>query len=400
VRIIVALLLSSSIMHVRGWVLASSAWAPSSARRLGVSKLARLDALPAMRPIRRTVYSQSDYESTYATLMDRFKIYNDNKINDPSLREQHEQVKMFEEEFKLVDDLFADNDETGGDAGTKSDCQDMLLDIDERFQKYRRETVLNRPHNKGSDCFVEISAGAGGEDAFDWVNMLLDMYAAWTKNEGFKSSVVSTTQGDGEKGLRYATLKVTGSGCYAWMKAEAGVHRLVRISPFDSQGKRHTSFAQVIVYPNVESAGSMKNFQVSESDIRLDTFRSSGAGGQSVQKTDSAVRLTHVPTGIVVQCQNERSQHQNKAFAMNILKSKLLARELERAEKFRQQSMTGVGDNSWGNQIKSVVLNPYQLVKDHRSKWESSNVQSYLSGGRILTESIENNFDYQFDHSV
>jgi peptide chain release factor 2 len=335
-----------------------------------------------------------EYETIRTELMKRFGSYKETKKTIPALLEQHEAVKGFEEEFNEIECLLSHG---GQDDAFRNECHDMLSDLGSRFQEYRLKAVLERAYNKGNDCYVDIVAGAGGEDAFDWVQMLYKMYSGWAKIQGFKSETVCTTQGDREQGFRSVTMRLIGSAVLGWMKAEAGVHRLVRISPFDPQHKRHTSFAQVIVYPHFQSSLSAKNFQVSESDIRLDTFRSSGAGGQSVQKTDSAVRLTHIPTGLVVACQNERSQHQNKATALNILKSKIFAVEQEREEKRRQESMVGNGDSSWGNQIKSVVLNPYQIVKDHRSKWEAGNVAGYLSGESPLSESMENNFDFQFN---
>jgi peptide chain release factor 2 len=229
-----------------------------------------------------------------------------------------------------------------------------------------------------NDAIVELHAGAGGTDAQDWTEMLLRMYSRWAERRGFNVEVDEVTDGT-EAGLLSATFIVKGRFAYGWMSAERGVHRLVRISPFDSQARRQTSFASLEVTPLLSGdVGSLA--EIDEKDLRVDTFRSSGAGGQHVNTTDSAIRITHLPTGIVVSCQNERSQHQNRARAMQMLESKLA----ERARAERQAEMDALsgnrGDNAWGSQIRSYVQAPYQLVKDHRTDHETGNVDSVLDG--------------------
>jgi peptide chain release factor 2 len=228
-----------------------------------------------------------------------------------------------------------------------------------------------------NDAIVDLHAGAGGTDAQDWTEMLLRMYSRWAERRGFGVEVDEATEGQ-EAGLLSSTFIVKGRFAYGWLSAERGVHRLVRISPFDSQARRQTSFASLDVTPLLDdSAGEV---EIDEKDLRVDTFRSSGAGGQHINKTDSAIRLTHLPTGIVVTCQNERSQHQNRARAMQILEAKLA----ERARAERQAEMDALSgkrsDNAWGSQIRSYVQAPYQLVKDHRSDYETGNVDAVLDG--------------------
>jgi peptide chain release factor 2 len=228
-----------------------------------------------------------------------------------------------------------------------------------------------------NDAVVELHAGAGGTDAQDWTEMLLRMYSRWAERRGFGVEIDEATEG-GEAGLLSATFIVKGPFAYGWLTAERGVHRLVRISPFDSQARRQTSFASMDVTPLL--AEDSFEVEIDEKDLRVDTYRSSGAGGQHVNKTDSAIRLTHLPTGIVVSCQNERSQHQNRARAMQILEAKLAAR----ARVERQATMDALsgdrGDNAWGSQIRSYVQAPYQLVKDHRTDFETGNVDAVLEG--------------------
>jgi peptide chain release factor 2 len=228
-----------------------------------------------------------------------------------------------------------------------------------------------------NDAIVELHAGAGGTDAQDWTEMLLRMYSRWAERRGFGVEIDEATEGQ-EAGLLSSTFIVKGRFAYGWLSAERGVHRLVRISPFDSQARRQTSFASLDVTPLLnDNAGEV---EIDEKDLRVDTFRSSGAGGQHINKTDSAIRITHLPTGIVVTCQNERSQHQNRARAMQILEAKLS----ERARAQRQAEMNALSgnrsDNAWGSQIRSYVQAPYQLVKDHRSDYETGNVDAVLDG--------------------
>jgi peptide chain release factor 2 len=223
---------------------------------------------------------------------------------------------------------------------------------------------------------VEIHAGAGGTEAQDWAEMLLRMYLRWAEREGYKTEMLDTLPGE-EAGIKSATFSLEGEYSYGRMKAEVGIHRLVRISPFDANARRHTSFAALFVYP---AADEDADIEVNESDLKIDTYRASGAGGQHVNKTDSAVRITHLPTGIVVQCQNERSQHKNKAMAMKILKSRLYDLELEKKREEKDTLHKEKKDIAWGSQIRSYVLQPYQLVKDHRTNVEIGNISAVLDG--------------------
>jgi peptide chain release factor 2 len=238
------------------------------------------------------------------------------------------------------------------------------------------EDALFRGEYDGGDAVVTIHAGTGGTDAQDWAEMLLRMYLRWADDRGFQAELLEASPGE-EAGLKSATFTVAGENAYGILKAERGVHRLVRLSPFDQAHRRHTSFAQVIVSPLVpETVG----VEIDESDLRIDTYRASGAGGQHVNKTDSAVRITHLPTGIVVQCQNERSQLSNKQTAMRILKSRLVEVEQERREAELAAERGAAQDIGFGSQIRSYVLHPYQLVKDHRTGVEEGNTQAVLDG--------------------
>ncbi len=227
-----------------------------------------------------------------------------------------------------------------------------------------------------NDCYLEVHAGAGGTEAQDWAEMLARMYTRWAEAHGYKIEWLEESAGE-EAGLKSATLRILGENAYGWLKTESGVHRLVRISPFDSQGRRHTSFASAWVYPVVDDTIEI---EVLDKDLRVDTYRASGAGGQHVNKTDSAVRMTHLPTGIVVQCQNDRSQHKNRAEAMKILRARLYEHELRRREEEAQAEAAAKADIGWGHQIRSYVLQPYQMVKDLRTGVETGNVQAVLDG--------------------
>ena len=255
------------------------------------------------------------------------------------------------------------------------------------------QSLFSGPYDE-NDAIAELHAGAGGTDAQDWTEMLLRMYSRWAERRGFGVEIDEVTEGQ-EAGLLSATFIVKGRYAYGWLCAERGVHRLVRMSPFDSQARRQTSFASVDVTPLLsDDAGEV---EIDEKDLRVDTYRSSGAGGQHVNKTDSAIRLTHLPSGIVVSCQNERSQHQNRARAMQILEAKLA----ERARAERQAAMNALSgdraDNAWGSQIRSYVQAPYQLVKDHRTDVETGNVESVLDGD--LDEFMEKELRRQRSHS-
>lgn len=226
------------------------------------------------------------------------------------------------------------------------------------------------------NAIMTIHAGAGGTEAQDWAEMLLRMYLRWTERKGFFTTIIDYQPGD-EAGVKSVSLTIEGEYAYGYAKAEIGIHRLVRISPFDSGARRHTSFASVFVYPEVDDE---INIEIDDSDLRIDTYRSTGAGGQHVNKTDSAVRITHMPTGIVVQCQNERSQHKNKAMAMKFLKSRLYEIEIQEQKKKIDELNKTKKEISWGSQIRSYILHPYKLVKDHRTNLEAGNANRVLDG--------------------
>ena len=230
--------------------------------------------------------------------------------------------------------------------------------------------------NDGLDCFLEIHAGAGGTESQDWAEMLRRMYIKWASNKNFKFQLISEHKGE-EAGIKSSTLKISGEYIYGYLKNESGIHRLVRISPFDSGARRHTSFASVWVYPVLDDDIKV---EIQEKDLRIDTYRSSGAGGQHVNTTDSAVRITHLPTNIVVQCQNERSQHKNKETCMKMLKARLYENELEKKNKLEENMEKTKSDIGWGHQIRSYVLHPYRLVKDNRTGEESSEPDKILNG--------------------
>ncbi len=226
------------------------------------------------------------------------------------------------------------------------------------------------------DCYIEIHAGAGGTESQDWADMLRRMYLKWSDKKNFKSSLISEHKGE-EAGIKSATIKIEGDYVFGWLKKESGIHRLVRISPFDSGARRHTSFASIWIYPVVDEN---INIEILEKDLRIDTYRSSGAGGQHVNTTDSAVRITHIPSKIVVQCQNERSQHKNKETCMNMLKARLYNYEIKKREEQNQNFESNKVEIGWGHQIRSYVLQPYRLVKDNRTNFESTNPDKILDG--------------------
>ena len=237
--------------------------------------------------------------------------------------------------------------------------------------------------NDEGDAILTIHPGAGGTESQDWAQMLMRMYSRWIERKGFEASILDLLMGD-EAGIKSATIEVKGKYAFGLLSAESGVHRLVRISPFDSNKRRHTSFASVFVFPVVEND---EIIDINPNDLRVDTFRASGAGGQHVNKTDSAVRITHLPTGIVVQCQNERSQHKNRANALKVLKARLYQQRQEEELKEREKMEESKKDIAWGSQIRSYVMHPYNMVKDHRTGVETSNVQAVMEG--VLDEFIQ-----------
>ena len=266
--------------------------------------------------------------------------------------------------------------ESEGDEASCLEAEETLKELEQEAQERQLESLLSGKAD-GYDCFLEIHSGAGGTEAQDWAEMLCRMYTRWAEMKGYKTQWIEESPGE-EAGLKSVTLKLSGPKAYGWLKTECGIHRLVRISPFDSNARRHTSFASVWVYPVIDDSIQI---DIEEKDLRIDTYRASGAGGQHVNTTDSAVRITHIPTNIVVQCQNDRSQHRNKAQAMNMLKSRLYEFELRKKEEEAQVESSNKAEIGWGHQIRSYVLHPYQMVKDLRTGVETGNSQKVLDGG-------------------
>ena len=286
--------------------------------------------------------------------MDKWERYN-NEINDI---ENLGSIALQEKDEQVLQDLAAELEQLNSAVGQEE--LKMMLNSE--------QDSLN--------AIVSIHAGAGGTEAQDWAEMLLRMYLRWTEKKGFVAKIIDSLPGD-EAGIKSVSFTVEGEYAYGYAKAEIGIHRLVRISPFDASARRHTSFASVFVYPEVNDEIKI---EINDDDLRIDTFRAGGKGGQHVNKTDSAVRITHLPSGIVVQCQNERSQHQNKAMAMKYLKSRLYERELElKNEKINEENKLKK-DIAWGSQIRSYILHPYKMVKDHRTNLENNNANKVLDG--------------------
>ncbi len=261
------------------------------------------------------------------------------------------------------------------DKEIEQEAADLLEGLGKTVKKFSVEITLDG-EDDARDAIVSINAGAGGTDSQDWTEMLFRMYTRWIEKRGYKYQIIDYQVGD-EAGIKGATLHVTGQNCFGFMKVESGVHRLVRISPFNAGGKRQTSFAAVFVYPEIKDE---INIDIDEGDLRIDVYRASGAGGQHVNKTSSAVRITHNPTGVVVQCQQEPSQHRNKEIAMKVLKSRLYQLEKQKIDKKMQSLHDGKDDIAWGSQIRSYVLHPYRMVKDHRTDHEIGDVDRVLNG--------------------
>jgi peptide chain release factor 2 len=279
---------------------------------------------------------------------------------EASVEEQQVMLELAEEE---------------ADEQVAAEVEAAITDLAERLARLQLRTLLSGQYD-AKNAYVSIHAGAGGTEACDWVAMLLRMYSRWAEDKKFDIRMVDSLPGD-EAGLRSVTLHVAGAYAYGYLRAEMGVHRLVRISPFDAGARRHTSFASVDVVPEYDESIDL---DISDKDLRIDTFRSSGAGGQHVNVTDSAVRITHLPTGVVVTCQNERSQHQNRRTAMNILRARVYRLREKERERELAQLIGDKGEIAWGNQIRSYVLQPYTMVKDHRTGLEVSNVNAVLDG--------------------
>ncbi len=265
--------------------------------------------------------------------------------------------------------------EAEGDDDIVSEAEIALEKAHKTAAKAELQTLLSGEAD-ANDCYLEVHAGAGGTEAQDWAEMLLRMYTRWAESKGHKVEWLEESAGE-EAGLKSSTVKISGHNAYGWLKTESGVHRLVRISPYDSSARRHTSFSSIWVYPEIDDAIEV---DIQDKDLRVDTYRASGAGGQHVNKTDSAIRITHLPTNIVVQCQNDRSQHKNRAAAMKMLKARLYELELQKREEDAQAEHDAKTDIGWGHQIRSYVLQPYQMVKDLRTEVETSNTQGVLDG--------------------
>ncbi len=266
--------------------------------------------------------------------------------------------------------------EADDDASMVADALASLRAIAEEAKRREIESLLSGEAD-GNDCFIELNAGAGGTEAQDWAEMLMRMYMRWAERHDYKVQLLDQSEGE-QAGIKSATLQITGPNAYGWLKTEAGVHRLVRISPFDSNARRQTSFASVYVSPVVDDNIEI---EINPADLKVDTFRASGAGGQHVNKTESAIRITHVPSGIIVACQTDRSQHRNRAQAMDMLKSRLYEQELQKREAASAAVEDAKTDIGWGHQIRNYVLAPYQLVKDLRTGMEKGNPDAVLDGG-------------------
>lgn len=265
--------------------------------------------------------------------------------------------------------------EAEGDNSIVAEAEKALEAMKTEVEKRQLESMLSGEAD-GNDAFLEVNSGAGGTEAQDWADMLLRMYLRWAEKRGFKTTILDRSEGE-EAGIKSATIRISGDMAYGWIKTETGVHRLVRISPYDSNARRHTSFASVSISPVIDDS---IDIEIDEKDLRIDTYRSSGAGGQHVNTTDSAVRITHVPTNTVVACQNERSQHKNKATAMSMLKARLYEMEIQKREEDAAEAHGEKSDIGWGHAIRSYVLHPYQMVKDQRTAHETTDSQGVLDG--------------------
>ena len=286
-------------------------------------------------------------------------------------------TNSFEEsitQLKDLSDLYVLADQENN-VGVKNEIFENVKELRVKVKKNEIKCFLSNEADS-LDCYVEIHAGAGGTESQDWADMLRRMYMKWSDDKNYKCNLISEHKGE-EAGIKSSTIKINGNYVFGWLKRESGIHRLVRISPFDSGARRHTSFASVWVYPVVDEN---LNIEILEKDLRVDTYRSSGAGGQHVNTTDSAVRITHLPTKIVVQCQNERSQHKNKETCMNMLKARIYDFEMKKKDEQSQNNEASKSEIGWGHQIRSYVLQPYRLVKDNRTNYESSSPDKVLDG--------------------
>jgi len=312
------------------------------------------------------------------------------KTNDPNIWENLEAKTLFQNikilekkiaDFERIKQSLSDLKEFYAFAIDENDQQSIIQLVKDSNQLLKDSTevrYLNLMNGEAdqNNAFVEIHAGAGGTESQDWAEMLQRMYVRWAESKTYRISLLQESRGE-EAGIKSSTIKISGEFTYGWLKRESGIHRLVRISPFDSNKRRHTSFASIWVYPEIDEKIEI---DINETDLRIDTYRASGAGGQHVNKTDSAVRITHIPTKVVVQCQNDRSQHKNKSNAMAMLKSRLYELELQKRKEEENKIHSEKKDIGWGHQIRSYVLHPYKLIKDLRTNHESSNVNDILNG--------------------
>jgi len=298
------------------------------------------------------------------------KIIKEKKLQEDLIKSYNLSVKECDE----ISDLF----NLAVEENNKLIIDESLKNLEQLRLKAKKNEIkcFLSSESDSLDCYIEIHAGAGGTESQDWAEMLRRMYMKWSLNREFKSQIINEHKGD-EAGIKSSTIKIEGEYVFGWLKSESGIHRLVRISPFDSGARRHTSFASVWIYPVVDEN---IDIEIIEKDLRIDTYRSSGAGGQHVNTTDSAVRITHLPTKIVVQCQNERSQHKNKDTCMNMLRARLYNYQLKKIEDKTKNEENAKSEIGWGHQIRSYVLHPYRLVKDNRTNYESTNPDKVLEG--------------------
>ncbi|AJD31354.1 peptide chain release factor 2 [Clostridium sporogenes] len=311
------------------------------------------------------------------------KITSEEKYLKDKLIKYNDLKSTIEDIISLCEMLSDDDDDMG------KEILSEYKNIKEEIDRFKIETLLSGEYDR-NNVIMTLHSGVGGTDAQDWTDMLFRMYTRWAEKEGFTIKIMDLLEAE-DAGIKSVTLKITGEFVYGYLKSEKGIHRLVRISPFNANGKRQTSFASIEVLPELTDD---QEIEIRSEDLKIDTYRAGGAGGQHVNKTESAVRITHIPTGIIVQCQNERSQHTNKETAMKVLKSKLVELK-ERSHKEKIEDLTGeLKDMGWGSQIRSYVFHPYNLVKDHRTGAETSNVDAVMNGdiNIFITEYLKGNF--------
>ncbi|WP_440680625.1 peptide chain release factor 2 [Candidatus Pelagibacter sp. HIMB1623] len=323
------------------------------------------------------IYSKLDKLNS---LMLEANFWQDKKKSQKVIKEKklfEELINSYNSSIENIKDLIDLNELAYEEQNTivQKEILQNIKDLRKEVKKNEIKCFLSNEADS-LDCYIEIHAGAGGTESQDWADMLRRMYLKWSDKKNFKSNLISEHRGE-EAGIKSATIKIEGDYVFGWLKKESGIHRLVRISPFDSGARRHTSFASVWIYPVVDEN---INIEILEKDLRIDTYRSSGAGGQHVNTTDSAVRITHLPSKIVVQCQNERSQHKNKETCMNMLKARLYDYEIKKREEENQNTESNKAEIGWGHQIRSYVLQPYQLVKDNRTNYENTSPDKVLDG--------------------